>query len=164
MFLTAHGARHGWSRLRWLLDIKQLLLQQPDPTTLIQLLHKHHYSSVGGQALLLAAGLLRAPVDSGFSSLTARPKARRLASLAMFYVERMVNLHNPPLPPEVEHHYKYYQPAILTKPQQLLYVLGFLYPYAADAKTLPLPKRLHFLYFPLRPFLWGWRKAVGENK
>lgn len=30
LFLAAHGARHGWSRLRWLLDIKQLLLQEPD--------------------------------------------------------------------------------------------------------------------------------------
>ncbi|BCG57444.1 nucleotidyltransferase domain-containing protein [Paenibacillus sp. URB8-2] len=164
LFLSAHGARHGWSRLRWLLDIKQLLLKQPDPGTLTRLLHRYGYDDVGGQALLLAADLLKAPIDPGLSRLAERPKARRLARLAMFYVGRMVNLHNPPLPPEVERHYRYYQPAILSWGQQLLYALGFLHPYAADAKTLPLPRRLHFLYFALRPFLWTWRKAFGEEK
>ncbi|QWU17056.1 Uncharacterised nucleotidyltransferase [Paenibacillus sophorae] len=164
LFLAAHGARHGWSRLRWLLDIKQLLLQQPDPGALTRLLDRYDHGDAGGQALTLAAGLLNAPVDPGLYGLTDRPKARRLARLAMFYVERMVNLHNPSLPPEVERHYRYYQPTILSRGQQLVYVLGFLYPYAADAKTLPLPKQLHFLYFPLRPFLWAWRKAFSEAK
>ncbi|GGF90348.1 hypothetical protein GCM10010912_39400 [Paenibacillus albidus] len=164
MFLAAHGARHGWSRLRWLHDIKQLLLQTPDPVLLLRLLHQYHYEHAAGQALILASGLLNAPVDdSGLAGLTAKPKARRLADLAMFYVERQVNLHNPPLGPEVEKHYKYYKPAILSRRQQLLYMLGFLYPYAADAKTLPLPKALHALYFPLRPFLWSWRKVTGKE-
>ncbi len=164
LFLSAHGARHGWSRLRWLLDIKQLLAQQPAPGALIQLLQRYRYSNMGGQGLLLAAALLKAPIDPALSGLMDSPKAHRLAELSMFYIERLVNLNNPPLAPEVERHYKYYQPAILTRPQQLLYVLGFLYPYAADAKTLPLPQPLHFLYFPLRPFLWGWRKTIGEDK
>ncbi|AHV95796.1 nucleotidyltransferase domain-containing protein [Paenibacillus sabinae] len=164
LFLAAHGARHGWSRLRWLLDIKQLLLQRPDGGTLTRLLHRYGYDDIGGQALLLATEVLKAPVDPGLSRLMERPKARRLARLSMFYVGRMVNLHNPPLPPEVERHYRYYQPAILSRGQQLVYALGFLFPYAADAKTLPLPRPLHFLYFVLRPFLWTWRKAFGEGK
>ncbi|MHA6533894.1 nucleotidyltransferase domain-containing protein [Paenibacillus sp. BAC0078] len=164
LFLAAHGARHGWSRLRWLLDIKQLLLQKPDPARLIGLLQRYNYTDVGGQALLLAADLLAAPVAPALSSLTERPKSRRIAQLALFYVTRMVNLHNPPLEPEVERHYKYYQPAIMTRWHQFLYMAGFLYPYAADAKTLPLPKPLHVLYFPLRPFLWTWRKVSGGEK
>ncbi|WP_019913500.1 nucleotidyltransferase domain-containing protein [Paenibacillus sp. HW567] len=164
LFLAAHGARHGWSRLRWLLDIKQLLLQKPDPATLTGLLQRYNYADVGGQALLLAADLLAAPVAPALSSLAERPKSRRIAQLALFYVTRMINLHNPPLEPEVERHYKYYQPAILTRWHQFLYIAGFLYPYAADAKTLPLPKPLHVLYFPLRPFLWTWRKVSGGEK
>ncbi|MEK4062555.1 MULTISPECIES: nucleotidyltransferase domain-containing protein [Paenibacillus] len=163
LFLAAHGARHGWSRLRWLLDIKQLLLQEPDAGVLTGLLRRYNYDSVGGQALILAADLLEAPIAPGLSGLTDKPKARRLAQLALFYVARMVNLHNPPLEPEVERHYKYYQPAILTPWHQFLYAAGFLYPYAVDEKTLPLPKPLHFLYFPLRPFLWTWRKLTGKK-
>lgn len=164
LFLAAHGARHGWSRLRWLLDIKMLLLQQPDPGVLTRLLQRYNYDNVGGQALILAAGLLEAPVPSGLAGLADTAKARRLAQLALFYVARMVNLHNPPLEPEVERHYKYYQPAILTPWHQFLYVAGFLHPYAVDEKTLPLPKPLHFLYFPLRPFLWTWRKLTGKEE
>ena len=38
--------------------------------------------------------------------------------------------------------------------------MSFLYPYPEDAEILPLPKYLQFLYFPLRPFLWAWRKTM----
>ncbi|AIQ67009.1 nucleotidyltransferase domain-containing protein [Paenibacillus graminis] len=164
LFLAAHGARHGWSRLRWLLDIRQLLLQKPDSGKLAGLIQQYNYADVGGQTLLLAADLLAAPVEPALEGFTKRPKARRIAQLALFYVARMINLHNPPLEPEAERHYKYYQPAILTRWHQFLYVAGFLYPYAVDAKTLPLPKPLHVLYFPLRPFLWTWRKVSGQEK
>ncbi|WP_217582298.1 nucleotidyltransferase family protein, partial [Lysinibacillus sp. GbtcB16] len=30
LFLISHGARHGWSRLRWLLDINQMVKQGLD--------------------------------------------------------------------------------------------------------------------------------------
>ena len=30
MFLSSHGARHGWSRLRWLLDLQYLMKQKLD--------------------------------------------------------------------------------------------------------------------------------------
>jgi hypothetical protein len=164
LFLAAHGARHAWSRLRWLLDIKQLLAQQPDYSALIRLLHQYSYDSMGGQTVILASALLKAPVDPALSVLADKPKARRLAEQALFYVARMVNLNDPPLEPEVERHYKSYQPAILTPWHRFLHFAGFLYPYAADARTLPLPKPLHVLYFPLRPFLWTYRKLTGGEK
>lgn len=164
LYLAAHGARHGWSRLRWLLDIRQMLLRAPDADRMVRLLQRYDYSDVGGQTLILAAGLLNAPVDAGFAVLTQRPKAAKLANLAMFYIVRTVNLHHPPLPPDVDRHYKRYQPAILPFKQRVIYALGFLHPYAADAKTLPLPKGLYFLYFPLRPFLWIWRKATERQE
>lgn len=54
LFLVCHGARHGWSRLRWLLDINQLSGQLTDWGELKNLLKKYHYFHVGGQALFLA--------------------------------------------------------------------------------------------------------------
>ncbi|WNS41444.1 nucleotidyltransferase family protein [Paenibacillus sp. MMS20-IR301] len=161
LFLTVHGARHAWSRLRWLQDIKLLLGQQPDPAVLTRLMYRYNSSNAAGQALILAAGVLDTPIDPGLSPLMDSPKARRLAQLALFYVPRIVNLHNPPLEPEVERHFRQYQPEVLSRWNQALHYASFLYPYAADARTLPLPKALHFLYFPLRPFLWSWRKVSG---
>ncbi|AIQ45096.1 hypothetical protein R70723_03620 [Paenibacillus sp. FSL R7-0273] len=164
LFLVSHGARHAWSRLRWLLDIKMLLLQQPDNEQLLGLLKQYNCEAIAGQTLILAADLLDTKVDSRLSGLMDMPKAQRLAQDAVFYVARMVNLNDPPLEPEVERHFKAYQPAILTPRNRLLRAAGFLYPYAADARTLPLPKPLHVLYFPLRPFLWSWRKVTGREE
>lgn len=92
------------------------------------------------------------------------PKARRLAQDILFYLPRIVNLNTPPLEPEVEQHFKRYLPSILSTRSRMLRSASFLYPYAADAKTLPLPRMLHFLYFPLRPLLWSWRKVTGAEK
>ncbi|AIQ11457.1 nucleotidyltransferase domain-containing protein [Paenibacillus durus] len=164
LFLVSHGARHGWSRLRWLLDIKQLLLQQPDAGQLTALLRKYHYYHVGGQALALAGGLLDAEIAGGLRSMECAPKSRAMAQQAMFYLERMINLHSIPVPEDVASYHKRHQFALLAPIQKFKFILSFLFPYPEDAETLPLPKNLHFLYFPLRPFLWAWRKTVGVQK
>ena len=59
LFLVSHGARHGWSRLRWLMDIHQMVKQKLDWPILINLLKKYHYLHVGGQALILSSQLLK---------------------------------------------------------------------------------------------------------
>ncbi|KGE19334.1 nucleotidyltransferase family protein [Paenibacillus wynnii] len=161
LFLVSHGARHGWSRIRWLLDIKQLLLQPLTAPKLIALLRKHHYYYIGGQALALTSSLLSVSIDSQLQPMESTSKSRRLAQEALFYLERMVNLHSPPIPPEVESYHKRHQFALLTFSRKFLFVLSFLFPYPEDAETLPLPKSLHFLYVPLRPILWAWRKTIG---
>ncbi|CAM4112616.1 nucleotidyltransferase family protein [Paenibacillus alkaliterrae] len=159
LFLVSHGARHGWSRLRWLLDIKQLVNQKLDWPGLVKLLKKHSYLHIGGQSLHLAARLLSVPLREDMKPLLIGRKADWLAEDAMFYVHRMVNLHTDPIPEEVGRYHKRYLFSLLTPRQKMTFIASFLYPYPEDADTLPLPKPLHFLYFPLRPFLWAWRKT-----
>ncbi|NQX48305.1 nucleotidyltransferase family protein [Paenibacillus tritici] len=166
MFLAVHGARHAWSRLRWLHDIKMLVQgqQPPDSARLTRLLQRYNHSAVGGQTLILATELLETQIAPGLSSLMDSPKASRLAQDVLFYLPRIVNLNTPPLEPEVEQHFNRYLPSILSPGNRMLRSASFFYPYAADAKTLPLPTMLHFLYFPLRPLLWSWRKVTGVDK
>ena len=71
----------------------------------------------------------------------------------------MVNLHTYPIPEDVAKYHKQYLFKLMSPQQKLIFILSFLYPYPDDAKTLPLPKKIHFLYFPLRPLLWAWRKT-----
>ncbi|MDQ0063385.1 nucleotidyltransferase domain-containing protein [Paenibacillus harenae] len=163
-FLVSHGARHGWSRLRWLLDIKQLTEQQLDGSKLKTILRKHHYSYIGGQALSLASELLGATIQADLHGLAANSRSQRLAQQAMFYLGQMINLHTVPVPRDVDRYHKRHMFALLTTRLKLQYVLSVLFPYPEDAETLPLPKSLHVLYFPLRPFLWGWRKMTAERK
>ncbi|GGD73297.1 nucleotidyltransferase domain-containing protein [Paenibacillus nasutitermitis] len=163
LFLVTHGARHGWSRLRWLLDIKQILVQSPDPVMLKRLLKANRTTHIGGQALVLASQLLDVWPQPALLPLMAGNRPGKLAEEAMFYISRMVQLHTLPLPEEVERYHKRHLFSLMTVQQRGLFMLSFLFPYPEDAKTLPLPKTLHFLYLPLRPFLWAWRKLQGER-
>lgn len=158
-FLVCHGARHGWSRLRWLADIHQIALQPLDWAALNKLLAKHRSLDVAGQALILASRLLHTPVTEPIHALIGRNRANRLAHAAMYYIRRVINLHSLPVPEDVSRYHKRHLFALMSMESKVLFVLGFLYPYPEDAKTLPLPKKLHFLYFPLRPILWAWRKS-----
>jgi len=163
LFLVSHGARHGWSRIRWLLDIKKWLIKSSGPSELVALLRKRHYLHLGGQALALASQLLQAPIGTELQFIVEQRKPQKLAKDAMFYLERIVNLHTPPLPEDVDRYHKRHQFSLLGNRQKLLFILSFLFPFPKDAETMPLPKSLHFLYFPLRPFLWAWRKAAGQS-
>lgn len=159
LFLASHGSRHGWFRLRWLVDINQMINQEINWKILINQLKRYQYIPAGGQALALASGLLDAQIPSELMKLVKRKKSKKLAQAAIFYLEKMVDLHTEPVPKDIDDYHKKHLNSLLTKRKRFLYVLSYLYPYPLDAETLPLPKKLHILYFPLRPFLWVWRKT-----
>lgn len=159
IFLLNHGSRHGWSRLRWLIDIDQLCKKDIEWDVVNKLLKKYHCRHIAGQALILSSKLFNTVIPEGISSCLLKRKPRRLAQSTIFYLERMVNLHTEPVPEEVCKYHERYLFSLKTNVQKLIFIVSFLYPYAEDTKTLPLPKILHFLYFPLRPMLWAWRKT-----
>jgi hypothetical protein len=159
LFLAAHGARHGWSRLRWLLDIDRIVLHNIDWNKLSRLLKKYRFSHIGGQALVLSSQLLGTPLKEEMCTLTGGIRPKHLAQEALFYIKQMVNLHTEPIPDDVARYHKRHLFSLMSNQQKALFIFSLLYPYPMDAETLPLPKSIHFLYFPLRPFLCAWRKA-----
>ncbi|WP_028550867.1 nucleotidyltransferase domain-containing protein [Paenibacillus sp. UNC451MF] len=159
LFLVSHGARHGWSRLRWLLDIDRMVKQSMDVRKLRRLLKQYEHLHIGAQALILASQLLHTPLTEEMRTLAQGQRARNLAQEALFYIRQMINLHTDPIPYEVSEYHKKHLFSLMSNHRKLLFILNFFYPYPEDANTLALPKYLHFLYFPLRPFLWVWRKT-----
>ncbi|MEC0228011.1 nucleotidyltransferase domain-containing protein [Paenibacillus alba] len=159
LFLASHGARHGWSRLRWLADIDQLARQELDDSKLQDLLKKHQQLHIGAQAIILAVRILHTPLTPGLETLASVKRADRLAEAAYFYIRQKINLHTFPVPPHVSSYHKRHLFALMATRQKMLFVLSFLHPYPEDAETLRLPESLHVLYFLLRPFLWAWRKT-----
>jgi len=159
VFLVTHGSRHGWSRLRWLVDINQLLKQKLDWITVCKLFKESRSLSIGGQAIVLTSVLLNSPRNEKLKPIFQGDRPLRLAQEAIFYLENMVNLHTDPVPKYISLYHKRHLFSLMSISQKMIFMLSFLYPYPEDAETLPLPKKLHFLYFPLRPFLWGWRKT-----
>jgi hypothetical protein len=159
LFLVSHGARHGWFRLRWLVDINQIVKQNIDWNYLAKQLKKYQYLPVAGQALVLASKLLNTPIKQEMKVLLKGNRSQKLAQAAIFYLEKMVNIHTEQVPKDVDNYHKSHLFSLLTKRQKFLYVMSFMYPYPVDVETLPLPKPFYLLYFPLRPFLWAWRKT-----
>jgi len=163
LFLVTHGARHGWSRLRWILDIKKLINQPIDWVKLTALLKKYKYLHLGSLAVLLSARLFSIPFQEGMKPLLHSRKGGWLVEDTMFYIQRMINLHSEPLTEEISSYHKKYLFSLLTIKQKGLFIASFLYPYPEDAQTLRLPKSMHFLYFLLRPALWAVRKHKGRS-
>jgi hypothetical protein len=161
-FLVSHGARHGWSRLRWLVDINQLVKKEIDWKSVRKLLGKYQYTHLGGQALNLAHLLLDTKISLEMNPLANTIRSKKLAREALFYIKQMVNLHSEPLPIEISDYHKKHLFSLMSFEQKFLFIISFLFPYPEDAQVLPLPKSLHFLYFPLRPFLWAWRRTKKQ--
>ncbi|MGO4787363.1 nucleotidyltransferase family protein [Paenibacillus sp. 2KB_20] len=155
-YLADHGARHGWFRLRWLMDIARLLpmINSNDM--------KAHFERYGGQqyvgqAFILLSRLFSVDIPHDMTVLTINSKAHRLAQSALYYIKRIVKL-NPVPEKSVAWRYNRYLFSLMTGKQKVLYILNKFLPNSRDASVLPLPKSLHFLYYPLRPFLWFWRR------
>lgn len=170
LFLVSHGARHGWSRLRWLVDIKKIVNQDLNWSEIHKLMRTYQMLHLGGQALILSSQLLGVRMDERMMELVAKKHSKQLAQEALFYFKQMINLHTDPVPEEVLTYHSRHLFSLMSNQQKTLFIMSQLYPYPIDAKTLPLPKFLHFLYFPLRPFLCIWRKTkkfallLGEHR
>lgn len=157
-YLITHGARHGWFRLRWLADIDILARRQTDWSRVELILNRYQSLAIGGQALILGSLLLDTPLTKEMQPILASKASVKLAQTALQYIREVVDMHSNP-PENLERHYRRYLFATKSRRQKLVYILSHFYPYPIDAQTLPLPKYINFLYFPLRPLLWTWRKA-----
>lgn len=120
---------------------------------------RYNYRHIGGQAILLSAHFFHTPVLKEMEPLLRGNRPGKLAVDTMFYMKRMVSLHKEPLAEDVASYHKKYLISIMSVHQKILYTLSLLYPFYTDVETLPLPRILHVLYFPLRPFLCAWRKT-----
>jgi len=84
--------------------------------------------------------------------MMSKRHSRRLAQEALFFIKE-------PSAEGSSKEFNRYWYRLLSNRHKAAYVKRLLYPSYQDALTLPLPRKLHFLYFPLRPFLWVWRRV-----
>lgn len=83
-YLVSHGAKHGWSRLRWLIDIKQFMKRPMDWQVLYQLFEKYKNIHLGGQALILVSQLNELSIPDEIKPLLTK-KSRKIANSALFF-------------------------------------------------------------------------------
>lgn len=166
-YLVIHGARHAWFRLRWLMDIQQIVKQPLNWNVLYQLFKKYNHDILGGQAILLASQLFEMSITDEMKPFLRKRNTNEIAKSALYFIKRMENLHDPTISRETLSYYIKYNLSTKTISQRVMNKLSLLHPVPDDAQILPLPKLFHFLYFPLRPIIWlsrkGKRLAVSQD-
>ncbi|MEC0233147.1 nucleotidyltransferase family protein [Paenibacillus kribbensis] len=95
LYLSAHGARHGWFRLRWLVDIDRLAVCAVDWEALLLMLRRHGGLPAGGQAWKLAAALLGTPIPEPMRPISETRQAHRLALSALAFMQASVPAPHP---------------------------------------------------------------------
>jgi len=164
LYLVAHGARHGWFRLRWLIDIDRLILKGIDWGKLRPIMKEYANEHVVGQSLILTKGLLNTSISKELSFLLT-DKAIALSNWAMVYIKNIQ--YDQPFPKDLIPYNRYSWVLQKNFIQKFKYFLILSYPTYKDYQVFRLPKNLHFLYFPLRPFLYTGRKLgilkINEN-
>ncbi|CAM4281086.1 nucleotidyltransferase domain-containing protein [Paenibacillus tarimensis] len=156
LYLAIHGARHGWFRLRWLADVDRLLRSSLVLHERLPAGCDYAYQAIVGQAMLLSAGLFGTPLSKDDEDLYANDRAHRLARTALPFIlsgKRCPDESNK----QAVREFRHYLLAQMSVRQRLDYYTKPLFPSSRDAVQLPMPRPLHFLYFPLRPLLWLWR-------
>lgn len=159
-YLADHGARHAWFRLRWLMDIDRLL-PKINSEKMHDYFRQHGGQSFTGQAFILTHNLLDSKIPHSMNQLTDNKKTLRLAKSSLFFIKKIVKL-NPVPEKSVVWHYFRYTLSLMTGRQRARYLLNHLEPNVKDMSLLPLYKPFHFLYVPLRPFLWFWRNIINN--
>lgn len=158
-YLILHGARHGWNRLRWLIDIQQLCKKQLDWNQLYLTAKLRKGEHLVGHTLILLSELLNVKITEEMKLFTIGDKTRYIAQRAIHFIENPIDLQKDvEVEREKNYTFKYLLSLKSTPIQKSIFILSYLLPSQNDAKTLKLNPKIHFLYFMLRPFLILWRK------
>ncbi len=147
LFLCAHGAKHGWSRLMWLGDIARAAQQGPDWERTIALAAEARCERPLLLGLLLARDFLDAEIPE---SLLTRARAdtvvMNVAGVARRRLRQM-----PPQEPDGLALTKFNGALARNLWDKLRHYCALLRaPTEAELQTATLPRQLFFLYYPLR--------------
>lgn len=158
VYLASHGVRHAWFRLRWLADIDRLARLGFKTAPALAVIEQYRAGAAGSHALFLSNALFGTPLPEAVQPLLARYSPRRAYRPALQFITVMEKP-DPTSLPFIRYIFQF-----LTPIQRLRYLAVRILPTSTDSATLPLPKYLAFLYFPLRPVLWCWRRIRNHKK
>ncbi len=164
LYLAAHGAKHAWERLEWVGDFAQLVRSSPDFDWLriAARARAHGQERMLLLALRLASDLLGVPPPQALAARVDRD--RRVRALASDVRRRLSDAGRPfaeqPWPLRAFH-----LRAMEWLRDRVRYAGHVLFtPGPAEWAMLPLPGRLDWLYYVLRPMRIAGMYAKGLLK
>jgi hypothetical protein len=156
IFLCVHGAEHGWFKLKWLVDLVHMNKAVDFDWDYVVNRAKALRSQ---RELRLAWSLLEEFYDLAIPEMIAKVKLTSTDKLRLNYVKHLITYKGAFCDTGKEKLLNLFYTLSLNRrtffAKEL--VLKNL-TNTTDWLTLPLSSSLFFLYFPLRPFLWVYRK------
>jgi hypothetical protein len=160
LYLCTHGTEHAWFRLKWLCDILQVIdTVSFDWDAVRQRAQELHCLSHLELTWLLIRQLFSIPIPqpvlNGMPASMHRSKMEHILKS----IQHLSGVNENDRMRLTHLVYVWgFNKRIAGLPLVLKYLTG-----PEDWKLLPLPHFLFFLYFPLRPFLFLWRKIKVRN-
>ena len=157
LYLCVHGGVHLWFRLKWLVDIAALL-QRLRPEVIDRVARRAEALGINRlfhQAVILAHGLMAAPVPKEILTNARRDRAARRLAIAGY---RALNWHGSPEEPFESQWF-----SVWVNWQAFRLRSGWRFRWRElhnqmvspeDWARVRLPEQLRFLYVPLRPLSW----------
>ena len=171
LFLSVHGATHGWYRFTWLLDIAALLCKYENVRSWqddIVLSETNGTGRIMAQSFLLGSLVfgITGPSDAVIPLSGEDPSIIKLCHLALTFLDSKSE--SAGIFSFMEPGYyqkKRYDFLLFKSPRFKLQYLGqHMSTIQKDWEYLSLPDRLFFLYHLLRPFFWIFRRFKSEKQ
>ncbi|HBX22975.1 MAG TPA: hypothetical protein DEF34_05000 [Desulfotomaculum sp.] len=170
LYLILHGAKHGWSYLRWLVDIAEFTQKKGLDWNKISFLAKNFgLESILHQSLILANRFLATPIPLDISSKVNNDRsAWRLAYSAM---DLCLSTADSEILGDKKQRLKYLQNNYYSllwpgwkNRNRFNYVSKIFKPTLYEIKLISLPNRVYVLYYFIRPCYWVWRRLLYPCK
>jgi len=162
LFLCVHGAKHMWSRLMWLGDVRRLVQAGVDWTAVMKLASETRCERPVLMGLLLAHDLLDAPVPE---DILERARGERVVTGHARHVAERLYRAEPCEPSSWE--LTAFNASLAERPRQMIrhYAALLKAPTEAELEWIALPSHLFFLYYPLRAarLLWKYLARLGSR-
>jgi hypothetical protein len=162
LFLCDHGAKHRWTRIKWLNDVASLIAQDrsfswPNARAMAD---RFDLSLPLAQAGILVNWIYKIPLPAPLIDLTARES--RAVSLAAQAVDAMLLSEDGQFT-RIENVKGVVYSTRIRKKRLRAASLRSCMLSTDEFKEFPLPDRLFWLYFPLRPLLWFYHHYIKSG-
>ena len=165
LFLLHHGTKHGWKRLRWLLDMREITLRgEIDWPSLCQKARARGMTSMLDQAFVLLKNLFGLELPAGLKGLEmGQPEALRQAQRSAALIASADDLCGMP---NHEHYltFKEYLIGLRRMPlDRLRFFLTLFHPGEIEFQAVRIPDRFFWLYYFFRP-VWKLKRLICREE
>lgn len=165
IYLSCHGAKHAWSRLKWLADIHRMLgvLTEEQSEEIVQRSRRDGVMRMVSLAFQLARSIYAIPSEEWPQKLLIEAEDRNALRYVLSGIEKPVDTNSIRLK-DLSNLYRYrrYSLALRSSIRYKMADIGALFSDVRSIQTIRLSKRWYWLYVLLGPCLAVFRVCKRE--